>query len=128
MNDGSYYTESIGRNEGNLNIYFNLVDGTYERVHSNGNFETTDNYAITLSIDDYQLSAIKVFPNPVSNFLQIKNTQDVTVKVFSINGRLLQIEKFNNEINMNVADLKTGIYFIEISNLTSRKRLKIIKD
>ena len=68
-----------------------------------------------------------MFPNPVSDFLQIENIEDASIKIFSLNGRLLKKEKFKNEVNMNVANLKTGIYFIEISKSTNRKRLKIFK-
>lgn len=126
-NDGSYYTEGIGRNEGNLNIYFNLVDGTYERIHCYGNAQNQSNCATVLSTNKYELSSLKIFPNPAKNILTIQNTEDITLKIYSITGSLLKTIKSKTNLEIDISSFKSGIYVLKISNLTGKKTSKILK-
>jgi len=127
MNDGSYYTEGIGRNEGNLNIHFNLIDGTNESLFCNGNDENQNSCATVLSIENYNLTAIKTFPNPVKDILTIQNTENITIKIYSFNGALLKTETSKTNLEVDISSFSSGIYFLEISNLTSKQRRKFIK-
>lgn len=127
LNDGSYYTEAIGRNEGNLNIYFNLVDGTYETLYCFGNALNQNNCATVLSIEKNELSSLKIFPNPVDDFLMIKNTDDITIKIYSLNGSLLKTVKTKSNLEIDVSSFSSGIYILEFLNYNSKSRGKIIK-
>jgi len=125
--DGSYYTEGIGRNEGNLNIYFNLVDGTYERLYCYGNDQNQNNCATVLSTESNNVSTIAAYPNPIKNILTIQNPENSTIKIFSITGSLLKTEKNKTDIQIDLSTFKAGVYILEISNLTGKKTSKILK-
>jgi hypothetical protein len=127
-NSGNYffYKEGVGSNFGLCDFNRTYI-GSGKSLLCWGNNENQNNCGTTLNTENHELQSVKVFPNPVSDFLQIENIEDASIKIFSLNGRLLKKEKFKNEVNMNVANLKTGIYFIEISKSTNRKRLKIFK-
>lgn len=127
MNDGSYYTAEIGKNEGNLNIYFNLVDGTYERLHCFGDAENPNNCATVLSSEKNSLSYIKIYPNPVDNFLSINTTTNTTLKIYSINGVQLLKTTSKSNFKIDVSTFSSGIYILEISNLKGIKRNKFLK-
>jgi len=83
------------------------------------------------------LGEILIFPNPVNTHLNVKllldsNTQ-VTTDIYNVNGRL--VRQFTNgfslakTIQLDVADLPTGIYFVRISSPKGLlKSHKIIKD
>ena len=52
-----------------------------------------------------------------------------TVKIFNINGKMIQSLTFDNEIvSVDFSQLKSGIYLLEINGLKdSKKNIKIIK-
>ncbi|MEO0573146.1 MAG: S8 family serine peptidase [Bacteroidota bacterium] len=74
--------------------------------------------------------SIKVYPNPVINELQVE-TELSDYAIFSIistNGTTLKSGKLDNIININVADLSTGLYALVIRDLNGIKSTKFFKD
>jgi len=77
---------------------------------------------ITTGIDNHSNTQFSLFPNPCSEKLYISsNTKTLDVKIYDIYGQLVIQDKSKNEIN--ISNLKSGIYFIEIDNV----RQKFIK-
>ena len=73
---------------------------------------------------------IKLFPNPVSELLNITcNFENQTkLKLIDSSGRVLIDDKFENrDIVIDVSDLSSGVYFVEITNLGNRNVFKIFK-
>ena len=74
-----------------------------------------------------------VYPNPFQNEVAIAfpfEAGDVTVSVFSIEGKLLKSNLYpinGGEIRMNLADLPTGIYNIQFAGEKIKASSKIIK-
>ncbi len=78
------------------------------------------------TIDAALDAAIKVFPNPTTDFLniQIKNNSPIEARLFNIEGRLVKTMILTNENQINVKDLPKGDYimqFISDNKQTSRK-------
>lgn len=76
-------------------------------------------------------SLIKLFPNPTNSIftLALNSSNDATIKVFDVMGNLI-LEKNvakKNEIQINVADLSSGIYFVELLQNNTLIRGKFIK-
>jgi hypothetical protein len=74
---------------------------------------------------------ITVYPNPAASELTISNTFGALgfadISVFSISGQLLMKEyerDFSNPIQLNLASLRSGAYYLEIKfkGGTYRKR------
>ncbi len=65
---------------------------------------------------------MKVFPNPAKNFLMVSLNADrqqpqVQATVYNLMGQVLQHQKINNVgdfTKINIADLPTGVYVIEV--------------
>ncbi len=78
------------------------------------------------NVDNIVVDNIKIYPNPVSDYLNIvsDNIEDIEfIKIYSYDGKLIYSDiKNNNKIDCR--SLKNGVYFIEITteNNTSRKR------
>lgn len=73
---------------------------------------------------------IKVWPNPVTDFVQVQLPEgDFTLKLYQLDGKLLQTQKGQNLINLNLRDLHSGIYLLQThSNSSSRIHTrKIVK-
>ena len=74
---------------------------------------------------------ISVYPNPAKDFVKVStdNGQQTTVKIYNTVGMLVGTQlatSATNEIEINVSDYKSGIYFINISNEESNVTKKIV--
>ena len=65
---------------------------------------------------------IAIYPNPVSNVLQLTGLKDNTIiKIINAAGQLVHMERTTaNSLSIGVAEFKAGIYVIEFLNDNSR--------
>ena len=80
----------------------------------------------TLGMIDLKELDITIFPNPTSDFLEIKSSIELnTFSVFNLNGQIVYKDKkiTNNKIPLN--DLSKGVYLISIDTYGI---IKIIKE
>ncbi len=58
---------------------------------------------------------IKIWPNPVTDLVHVQLPEgDHTLKLFQLDGKLLQTQKGQNLIGLNIQDLPKGIYLLQI--------------
>lgn len=88
-----------------------------------------------LSINDNLLndSNFTVYPNPVNDFLSIKNNSQVTnlsVRIIDLTGKVIQFLDLKNlELNnIDVSNLQKGIYIVDFNNGNTNKQIKLIKN
>ncbi|QTY28023.1 T9SS-dependent M36 family metallopeptidase [Flavobacterium sp. CS20] len=86
----------------------------------------------TLTTQDYDQNSLKFYPNPTNDILNIKSLSETigyaNLKVFDVSGRLL-INKpldFNQSQELDVSQLKTGVYVVKIENSRVNISKKII--
>jgi len=75
------------------------------------------------------LSGIKIYPNPVANFLRVETNSlnNLNYSIYDISGkRLVHDKKLSNQ-NVAVKSLLNGVYFIEFISKGKRQTLKFIK-
>ena len=73
------------------------------------------------AFDDLQ---IIVYPNPTADVLYIDNAKDNTVRLYSADGRLLQVQKaLGYRIELNISNYASGVYILVCNN----KAFNIIK-
>lgn len=100
------------------------------------NFVTRASAADTLlGVESVTLAENKfsVFPNPASNLISISNSENILVNEITItdlNGRVVKQSKYNNtsEIQINVSDLASGMYLMNITSDQGSATKKIIKN
>ncbi len=64
-------------------------------------------------------NTFNIYPNPANDYVKVStdNGQQTTVRIYNTLGMLVEeIEMNSDEIEINVSDYKSGIYFINISN------------
>ena len=80
------------------------------------------------NVIDYSTS---VYPNPSNNVISINNSNFIidNINLYSISGKLVKSQKVNSmQTNLNVTNLESGIYFLNIySNNSIIKRKIIVK-
>lgn len=77
----------------------------------------------TVSISENTLEGVKVFPNPVKNYLYLENVKNiVSAKVYNISGKLV-LE--TTEVKIDFRNINRGVYFLQlkIDNVLITKRI-----
>ncbi|MGK4568468.1 T9SS type A sorting domain-containing protein [Flavobacterium sp. 3HN19-14] len=83
-----------------------------------------------LGIGDSLITDSTIYPNPFSDFINIKTSNSVqNIEVIDMNGRLLEIPKFASEngiAKLNLSNLNQGIYFLKMMTSDNKITLKKI--
>jgi len=109
----------------------------YVRFHYTGN--DADSLSIddilvtgTLGVNEVLTSSFTTFPNPTNDVITLTNSESTTVNSISIsdiNGRTIRTINVENlsEVQINVADLNSGVYFMNINSDAGKTVKKFIK-
>ena len=89
-----------------------------------------------LGVEDFSINQITLFPNPTKSSITItglQSMQDVKISVIDIMGRVLSNDvsinaESKNRMTVNMSQLSSGTYFIEIKSNDSRTIKKVIKN
>lgn len=86
-------------------VYTNWID--YDSVY----YTTED---CSLSVEDYELSVFKVYPNPSQDFFQVETSQDITsLSLYDISGK--EVKVYNQmQDAYDISDLSPGVYMLKI--------------
>lgn len=87
----------------------------------------------SLSVEEFNSSSYKVYPNPTNSRLFIKtakNYGEVTLTLTDLNGRQVLSTKVEllNEVEIDVNRLQSGIYILSINGQSINANHKIIKN
>ena len=136
-----------------LQLPTTVTDGNWEALHFDFSSEIGTAYNRLVIIPDFEsrsqdnisyfdevsfssvagfqnvfFNSLKLVPNPAKNWVQISGDFDAitTVKIFDVQGKLVkEIISFQDQIN--IIDLKAGLYFVQITaaNKTTSKKLVV---
>ena len=86
-----------------------------------------------LKTNTFAAALFTVVPNPMANVITVSNDKNLlfnSISITDINGREVKKQSFDNvsNIQMNVADLASGMYMIKISSAEGYVIKKIFKD
>jgi len=86
-------------------------------------------YDIFIGVDDFSRDNFGVYPNPVDDVLNIRSTNTIeSILVFDVLGKLV-LESHPNIISpsLDMSDLNSGVYFLNVTINGTSKTVKIIK-
>ena len=88
----------------------------------------TFNLDTTLSIDHFSIHEFLIYPNPVTNAININtDIQEYNYVLYNVQGQEI-IKGNNNKTNIiNVSQLPSGIYLLKLKNKNILQSFKIIK-
>ncbi len=83
-----------------------------------------------LSVEDTSSTQFTLYPNPVTEILNIKTKlTNYNISLYNINGQLIETKNNLQESYLfDLSTLSTGIYFIQLSNDFVIQTIKIIKE
>ena len=70
---------------------------------------------------------IMIYPNPVSDLLNVRVEGAAKVRLLDLSGQVVREESFTNETQIDVRVLAEGVHFIEITNDKGRSIRKLFK-
>lgn len=101
---------------------------------ANSNFIGIDDFAITrtLSTNDFFSQNFSIAPNPVKTSFNLTTKNGATaenVKVIDMNGRIVSNTNVSglDSIQINIADLSAGVYYVKVQSEVGVGTSKIIK-
>jgi hypothetical protein len=102
---------------------------TYTNLSANQVLNVTE--GSTLGINEENAEKFSVYPNPASDYIIVSTTVSVpyTVTIFDSLGKqvLVQTER-NMQANIDVSNISSGIFFLEIRTENSKTVQKIVID
>ncbi|WP_322550017.1 T9SS type A sorting domain-containing protein [Flavobacterium psychraquaticum] len=137
---GSSYSTDNGLTWVNVDIVQHLqVEFLNSTIGFTGEFNTSNSaggiskYTGTvLSTQSFESNGLSIYPNPINNMFTIQNENNIginSVTIVDINGRTVKnidVSTIENEIN--ISDLNSGVYFLNITNDKGLATKKIIKN
>jgi hypothetical protein len=106
-----------------IHITSNLSNAWYDNLYLHKN--------TVLSADEFELSGLKVYPNPTNDNwrIQAKSENITSVKVFDILGKnVLSLFPKSQEVIIDGTSLKPGVYFTQIKTDKGVSSLKLVKN
>ncbi len=112
----------------------NLFAGTFGR----GVYKIDLATLSTLSVNNLEnsVSEVKIYPNPANDYLFVdmnfNQLVDFSAKIFDLNGKLVKLYLLEKQsvgkhsIKLNVDDLKSGIYLLNINNEKKSRKINIL--
>lgn len=76
-----------------------------------------ENYCL-VSKDEFYISDLKIYPNPVIEFLHIESSSEIKeIEIYSLEGKLIRSQNFENKINLS--KLQGGTYILKLIDYQS---------
>lgn len=116
----------------NINIE-NSVSVVIDGNNGTGNRVAFDDLSYTcysaLNVEKFDIANIKIHPNPVKNMLTVdlKSNISTSIEIYNILGKRVLKNTISKTSNLNVQNLKSGIYIVKITQGNSTVTKKLVK-
>jgi hypothetical protein len=136
FNSGVRWVEGIGNVISSYTMPFSLnhtptsISGggtVFKCQYSDGqSFPCQD--AFLLHVDENDLALLKLYPNPTSNYLNLKHAAPHSeIEVFDLMGMNLTNQVFNKHEVLDVSRLKHGTYLLKLSSANGATFKRFVK-
>ena len=98
------------------------VKGVFQTGESN---EAFLNFTVTGN-KELQTRAV-IYPNPTSDFVKVQAKGNYNVKVVDVNGRVVLNQNANNTSNLDLRNLPSGVYMLQMTFDQEQTTTRIIK-
>ncbi|WP_073151236.1 T9SS type A sorting domain-containing protein [Mesonia phycicola] len=83
----------------------------------------------TLAVDQNDLKAITIYPNPSTGKLFVSNLDNFDISIADVRGvSVLTAKNLKNNTPINIESLETGVYFVNLKSENTQKTIKLIKE
>jgi len=121
---------SIDPNFARFDSFGNTINDPFNTPFWTGGFDLDAVGVINqeiLSTSEIDQIDTAVYPNPVSNELNIKSNEPLRYTLFDIHGRRLFSGSTNRRISIDISHLNNGVYILKITQENATNEFKILK-
>ena len=80
--------------------------------------------SIATSLEYNKASDVVIYPNPAKDMLQIRGMDVASVKIYNLTGQM--VKEVQNSTVVNVSDIETGIYVIDVKDRQDKRYKQMI--
>ena len=128
--NSSIHIENVTyRRKGNISKPNTTFDANEWEVLSANTFDGFGSHTSTLNTSDINYNSFKIYPNPANNKVYFNTTENVSIKIYTILGKLIvssEITKSKN--NIDISELTKGVYLLKINADKQFITKKLIKN
>ncbi|MGJ8593577.1 MAG: T9SS type A sorting domain-containing protein [Aquaticitalea sp.] len=86
--------------------------------------------SVTLAVSELNVLEVSVFPNPVTDMLNLKSVQTMTsVKVYNLLGQVVMSSSPNAlETSVNLSSFRSGVYVLKVAIGNRAETFKVVKE
>ena len=89
-----------------------------KQIDFDGKYEYSD--IINITIQQYDNETVNIYPNPVSDVLNIEISTPTIIQITNVNGQIIKELQVETNSKINMADIPTGVYFLKIGQNTQK--------
>jgi hypothetical protein len=98
-------------------------DGDLDFIAYTNQFWVENKFKSSTNTGDYGEHQLLLYPNPVSDFIQLNIDQEVELKVMSLTGEILLRKNIMPGDKTDISQLNIGLYFATITHLNGQVRI-----
>lgn len=127
----------VGQNMPIVSVWDVEYDAATQRVYVGTYGKSLQSYdvsLVTVGLNEsvYKTKPMKLYPSIVTNDFTIENSTNENigvVKIYSVNGKLVQTLEANNyKTTVNTSGLTSGLYLVELGTGTNKEVKRIVKN
>jgi hypothetical protein len=114
-----------GKSTVRLEFFFESSDTGQWGINTPSYFAISTFNWLFNSVNENELQALHVYPNPSSDFIRIKNFDPKTVHVYDVTGKQVEVSLKGNQVD--IRSLNSAIYYLKSSNNNTHYYAKFVK-
>lgn len=109
------------------------VSGTYMcKISFGGMYTTYTEYAVMtvsgVGLDEATKDIVQIYPNPANQTIIIENTLGATIRILDLAGKQVMTIENNMELQLNITDLKNGLYIVQVEKDGNSSTGRFVKE
>lgn len=120
---GYYEFDNWTDEEGNIIS----TEGEALIIMPDSEFHLTANFHSTVGIEEVKEQLFKIYPNPVSDLLQINVPENAQLRMLTMDGKLVYEENISKNSTLDMSPFKPGVYLINITTLNTTETIQLVK-
>jgi type IX secretion system substrate protein len=120
---------SIDSQYATYDSYGNTINDSFPTPFDSGGFDLQAVGVIhqnTLSTDNFAMESFILYPNPAKDIVFLDINKEIVIVIYDLFGRVVKSLPKGNYKQINVSDLNSGNYFLQVSSDEAKEIKKII--
>ena len=69
---------------------------------------------LATGVSTHEKQVYHIYPNPANHFIQLSTDEEGELKIIDFLGKVIHIESFKKSSRINIENLPSGVYYIQL--------------